>query len=95
MAIDTYQQGPIFHFDIYGLHMGKHCIHDGTYKAWMDLDSQQQTWNLNRVLLTTTTTKMDFMYASITPQRMEFKATDNNKIGCDVEVEWMLAHKKN
>ena len=78
MAIDTYQHVPILHFDVYGLHMGKYCIHDGTYKAWMDIDSQQQTWNLNGVLLTTTT--MEFMYASIGPQHMEFKATDITKL---------------
>ena len=42
--------------------------------------THNNTWNLNGVLLTTTTTTMEFIYASISPQHMEFKATDITKL---------------
>ena len=57
--------------------MGNYYIHFKTSRVLMDIDSQQRTWNLSGVLLTTTTTRI---YIGISPQHMEFKATHIAKL---------------
>ena len=35
------------------------------------------------------------IYVGISPEQHGIQCSRQNTIGCDIEIEWMLAHKKN